>query len=49
MRFSLKWAARDGVKEEQGGRPEELGVAEAEVGALLLLGAMWLGPGEGLL
>lgn len=50
IRFSLKWAARVGVKEQEGRAPEAEGGAEAELGALLLLlEATWLGPGEGLL
>lgn len=49
MRVSLKWAARVGVKEQEGRTADALGGAEAELGALLLLEATWLGPGEGLL
>lgn len=48
MRFSLKWAARAGVKEQEGRAVEAAGGAEAELGALLLE-ETWLGPGEGLL
>lgn len=48
IRFSLKWAARVGVKEHEGRVAEAVG--GAEFGALLLLlEATWLGPGEGLL
>lgn len=50
MRFSLKWAARVGVKEQEGRAAEVVGGAEAELEALLLLlEETWLGPGEGLL
>lgn len=48
MRLSLKWAAREGVKEQEGRDVEEAGGAEAELGALLLE-ATWLEPGDGLL
>lgn len=49
IRFSLKWAAREGVKEVRAAEAE--GGAEAELGAWLLLEEeeTWLGPGEGLL
>lgn len=49
MRFSLKWAARVGVKEQEGRVVEALGGAEEALWALLPLEATWLGPGEGLL
>lgn len=49
IRFSLKWAAKVGVKEQEGRAAEGAGGAEAELEALLLLEATWLGPGEGLL
>lgn len=50
IRFSLKWAARVGVKEQEGRAAEAVGGAEAELGAVLLLEEeTWLGPGEGLL
>lgn len=50
IRFSLKWAARVGVKEQEGrAAAEAVGGAEEELGALLLLEETWLGPGEGLL
>lgn len=49
IRLSLKWAARVGVKEQEGRADEAFGGAEAELGTLLLLETTWLGPGEGLL
>lgn len=49
IRFSLKWAARVGVKVQEGRVAEAVGGAEAELGALLPLEVTWLGPGEGLL
>lgn len=49
IRFSLKWAAKVGVKEQEGLAAEAVGGTEAELEALLLLEETWLGPGEGLL
>lgn len=37
------------MKEQEGRAAEGAGGAEAELEALLLLEATWLGPGEGLL
>lgn len=45
----MKWAARVGVKEQEGRAADVVRGVEAELGVLLLLEATWLGLGEGLL